>query len=131
LASRKHRVLLIIEPGETSLSSRKLLVESAGYNALSAVGAQQGLDLLKEHKIDLAILDVECRDMPLNEFIRAARERYPKLPIFALSPDPEAPDEIKGQVQGVVERMSDPKRLVAQVEEFLHDKDERPGFGLF
>jgi DNA-binding response OmpR family regulator len=83
---RKNRVGLIFEAGETSLSTRKLLIETAGFNSLSAVNGAQGLKFAEQHSVDFILYDVDVHDLPIRETIGKLREKYPQAPVYLLTP---------------------------------------------
>ena len=72
MAEKGHRLAFLIveaEPGQ-GLSTRKLLIESAKHNVLTAYSAKEGLKMFKRFpKVDVVVIDSELKD---NE--RLARE---------------------------------------------------------
>lgn len=115
---RKEYIILIVEAGETALSTRKLLLETAGLNVLSAVTAEQALTLLQRCSTDMAIVDNDIRDKPLRKFCDQLRRDF-GLPVYILSPAQWIPDDLKDVADGHFEKMNDPQQLVEKVIESL------------
>jgi DNA-binding NarL/FixJ family response regulator len=114
--SRKEICFLTVEAGETGLSTRKLVIETAGYNCVSAVTAQEGLKLLEMHPIAAVILDTDVTDLPPADFIKQAKRSRPELPVYFLAKQNFIPRELEGQVAGVIEKMSDPRHMVEHLQ---------------
>lgn len=114
------RVGLIIEAGETSLSTRKLIVETAGFNCLSAISAAQALELARQYPVHFIVYDVDVHDLPVRETIGKLREKFPKAPVYLLTPQAWEPQELKGISDGVFEKMRDPTEMIRTIEKRLN-----------
>ena len=62
--SRNHLVFLIVEAGQTGLSTRKMILETAGYNVLSAVTARDALAISSQHPADAVLFDIDATTCP-------------------------------------------------------------------
>jgi len=113
---RKKRVGLIVEAGETSLSTRKLLIETAGFNCLSAVNGAQALKFAEQHPVDFILYDVDVHDLPIRETIGKLRQKYPTAPVFLLTPQGWEPQDLRGVSDGVFEKMRDPAEMIKEIE---------------
>lgn len=71
-----------MEAGETSLSTRKLVIESAGYNCLSAISAEQALQLARSYPVHAVILDSDIDDVPPTEFLDSLSTICPNIPFY-------------------------------------------------
>jgi DNA-binding response OmpR family regulator len=114
--SKKHHVFLIVEAGQTGLSTRKMILEAAGYNVLSAVTCGDALAMSKQHPTDAVLFDIDVRDMPARELLSRLKQERPDRPIFLLASRPWAPDELKGLVDGVFDKMEDPHHMVSSLD---------------
>ena len=121
--SRKRFVGLIIEAGETSLSTRKLIVETAGYNCLSAISGAQGLEFAGRHPIDFVIYDIDVHDLPIPETIGKLRQKFPKAPVYLLTPQGWEPEALRGVSDGVFEKMRDPMEMIRTIEQRLLESE--------
>jgi DNA-binding response OmpR family regulator len=76
--------ILIVEDEPTV---RSLLCEALGqaHECLAVRSAEEGLALLAEKPFDLAITDVKLPGMNGEEFLLAAHERAPALPVIVIS----------------------------------------------
>jgi hypothetical protein len=85
-------VILMIEAEQPEgLSARKLVVETAKHNVLTAYTLDDGMDLLRRFPRVDAIL-VHASLLEENpEFISAIREREPDVPIILTAPFGNAP----------------------------------------
>lgn len=111
---RKEYIVLIVEAGETALSTRKLVLESAGLNVLSAVAANQAYKLMERSEADVAIVDTDVSDLPLPEFCRDLREQF-GFPVYVLSGTQFMPDSFKHVADGHFEKMQDPHHMVTEI----------------
>lgn len=69
------------------LSARKLVLETAKHNVITAYNGKVGLQLFKRFPdVDAVVVHVDVQDMPFPELVRKIREIRPKVPIIALSP---------------------------------------------
>lgn len=119
MASRKFRVILIVEAGQTGLSTRKMLVETVGYNCISTVTADQTLQMAERHPIDFILYDVDVHDLPIKSTIAALKAKYPKVPVFLLTPQAWPPEDLRGVADGVFEKMRDPMEMIQEIERRL------------
>lgn len=114
---KKQRVFLIVEAGQTCLSTRKMILETAGFNVLSATTARQALEMSMQHPTDAVLFDVDVHDLPLREAITRLKQERPDRPVFLLASRPWPPEELKGLVDGVFEKMDDPQNMVNALEQ--------------
>ena len=112
---RKRIVGLIIEAGETSLSTRKLIVETEGYNCISAVTARQALEFAALYPIHFIIYDVDVHDLPIRDTIGKLRQKFPDAPVYLLTPQGWEPQELRGVSDGVFEKMRDPMEMIRTI----------------
>ncbi len=120
--NRKELVFLIVEAGQTGLSTRKMVLETAGYNVLSTVTAEQALRFAEKYPVDVVLLDVDVHDIDGPEFIRRLRVRVPRLPVFLLASHPWPPEDLSGMVDGVFEKMEDPAAMVEQLGRHVEER---------
>ena len=121
MTQRKMRVAFIVEAGQTGLSTRKMLVETVGYNCISAVSCRQALALAEKSEADILLFDVDVHDLPIRETLEKLKRRYPHAPVYLLTGQGWAPDDLRDVVDGVFEKMRDPAEMVKEVERRLGD----------
>jgi DNA-binding response OmpR family regulator len=79
-------VMIEIEQPE-GLSARKLVLETAKHNVITAYNGKFGLQLFKRFPdVDAVVVHIDLQDMPFEELVRRLREIRPEIPIIALSP---------------------------------------------
>ena len=92
-----------------AISTRKLVLETAKFNVLTAYSAAEAIETLRKFPLmDGAVVDAGLRDMPCSELVRNLRQIRPDLPVIAICPV-TAPD-----CEGATRHLEsfDPKRLL-------------------
>ncbi len=77
--------ILIIEDDLSVQQMFKQYLESKGFTVCCASEGRQGMDLMKQQKIDLIITDIMMPEMDGLEVIQEVREHYSDTPIIAIS----------------------------------------------
>jgi len=88
-------VVLMIEVEQPEgLSARKLVLETAKHNVITAYNGEQGIELLRRFpNVDATVVHRELRDMPVKDVIARIKEISPEMPVILLSPFKEAAPE--------------------------------------
>jgi CheY-like chemotaxis protein len=83
-----HRLSFLIvesEP-EEGLSTRKLLIESAKHNVLTAYSAQEGIEMFKRFpKVDVVVIHSDL--MGNNELAKQVKQQNPEIGVVCLAPN--------------------------------------------
>ncbi|MFN0061059.1 MAG: response regulator [Myxococcaceae bacterium] len=74
--------VLVVDDNAELLSLLTQLIEQAGYQVIGASKGKQAVELAKEHKPELAVLDVLLPDMMGYHLAEALRRSAPKLPLI-------------------------------------------------
>jgi signal transduction histidine kinase/ActR/RegA family two-component response regulator len=133
LASDAGRLRLKILYIEDNLSNLRLveriLVQRPGVTLLSAMQGRRGLELARDHRPGLILLDRHLPDVPGDEVLRLLREdpRTQDIPVVILSADAS-----RGQVQRLLDigarayltKPLDVRRFLAVVDESAHRDGE-------
>jgi len=84
-------VVLMIEVEQPEgISARKLILEAARHNVISAYSASVGLQLLRRFpNIDAVVIHTEMSSPSFEETVRTAKAMRPDLPIIGISPVPD------------------------------------------
>ena len=88
--------ILCIDDEANILHTRRLLLESEGYEVLEATTAAEGLRLLKSAQVDLVVLDYWMPGMNGMAAAREIKNMAPTLPVIMLSGLWELPGESVG-----------------------------------
>ncbi|GMR19460.1 MAG: hypothetical protein BMS9Abin36_0055 [Gammaproteobacteria bacterium] len=83
--NQPQRILLLVDDEENILSALSRLLRRDGYHILTANSAQQGLELLEQHKVGVIITDQRMPKMTGSEFLFRVKERYPDTVRIVLS----------------------------------------------
>ncbi len=69
-----------------SLSTRKLVIETAKLNVLTAYSAREALDILQRFPaVNGAVIDLGVTDMTTEDLVRGLKKLQPKLPVVVIS----------------------------------------------
>ena len=124
--SRKR--LLCVDNDPDTLKQRRLLLEAHGYFVLSATSGRKALDLLTEAALpDLVLLDYTTPGMDGDEFAHALRQKYPKVPLIAVSAVTPIPKSFSELIDGSVLKGQEPQTLLSEVSAVLNRTREGGG----
>jgi len=77
-----------VEP-EDGISTRKLVLETAKFNVITAHSTKEALELLQLHpKVDAVILHASLAAFDCDVIVAAVRKQQPKIPIIMLAAAP-------------------------------------------
>ena len=113
-------ILIVEDEKDIALAIEAYLVNQ-GYNTFIASNGYEGLDVLNDKKIDLAIVDVMMPKMDGITFVMKLRENY-DFPVIMLSAKSEEVDKIIGLNIGADDYVTKPFRpleLLARVNAHL------------
>lgn len=106
MSNNKYKIL-VIEDDRNILSVIQTVLESSGYQVLTAQRCQQGILMLSSHVPDLVVLDLGLPDMDGEEFIRVAR-RSSMIPIIVLSARTDEKDKVSALDLGANDYITKP-----------------------
>ena len=92
MSNNKYKIL-VVEDDRSILSMIQTVLDTNGYQVLTAQRCQQGILMLTSHMPDLVVLDLGLPDMDGEEFIRVARHSS-MIPIIVLSARSEEKDKV-------------------------------------
>ena len=81
----KSNLVLCVDDETIGLKVRKIVLERAGYQVLTAPDGPSGLAIFSEHPIEAVVLDYSMPGMHGGEVARRMRETKPEVPILLLS----------------------------------------------
>lgn len=83
----KRPCILVIDhefPG--TISTRKLVIETAKFNVITAYTSQEGIETLERFpNVDAVVLNAGDRDIPCVDLVKRLKELSPSLPIVVTS----------------------------------------------
>jgi CheY-like chemotaxis protein len=115
---RRPKVILDIEAGQTGLSTRKLILESFGYNVLAAASGNEALLLIKNHEIHAVLLDESANDIPMQSLTSELKASL-AVPIILVGDSSYVPNHLRHSVDCAVEKLEDPQQVVNALDRVL------------
>jgi len=103
---QSNPVILCVDDEPNSLILRKMVLEKAGYQVLTASSANQALEVLSSARIDLVLSDQLMPGRTGTELAREVKSRFPGLPVILISgvneipPDADTADVFMSKVEG-------------------------------
>ena len=120
MSNNKFKIL-VVEDDRNILSMIQTVLDTNGYQVLTAQRCQQGILMLSSHVPDLVVLDLGLPDMDGEEFIRITR-RSSMIPIIVLSARTEEKDKVSALDLGANDYITKPfgtAELLARVRDSL------------
>lgn len=122
--------ILIVEDEPTLADAYKMILESAGYNVVSAHDGKDALEKSEGFEPDLILLDLRMPVMNGVEFLSAyeLEEKHPNVKVVVLS-NYDMQKEIDeayrlGADRYVLKAWASPKEILQLVENTLNEDDE-------
>ena len=106
MANNKYKIL-VVEDDRNILSMIQTLLDTNGYQVLTAQKCKQGILMLSSHVPDLVLLDLGLPDMDGEEFIHIARSSS-MIPIIVLSARTEEKDKVSALDMGANDYITKP-----------------------
>jgi CheY-like chemotaxis protein len=94
----KTHLILCVDDEVVGLRVRKILLERAGYNVLTAENGTSGIEIFTAEPIDAVVLDYAMPGMHGGEVAKKMRQTKPEVPILLLSAYVGLPDEVSALV---------------------------------
>ncbi len=126
--SKSDTCILVIEDDLNTAALVALYLEREGFRPLKAADGPSGLELAKQHRPDLVILDLMLPKMDGWEVCRRLRKTS-EVPIIMLTARGEEIDRVSGLTLGAddyVIKPFSPRELVARVKAVLRRTAPRP-----
>ena len=77
--------LILDRETSTSISTRKLVIETAKFNVITAYSSQEAIDTLKKYpKLDLVVTDSGMPDMACDNLIAELKKITPGIPVVVV-----------------------------------------------
>ena len=106
MSNNKYKIL-VVEDDRNILSMIQTVLDTNGYQVLTAQRCQQGILMLSSHVPDLVVLDLGLPDADGEEFIRVTR-RSSMIPIIVLSARTDERDKISALDLGANDYITKP-----------------------
>lgn len=126
MAEPRYRIL-IAEDERPLRDGLKLNMEIEGYEVLEAPDGARALEVLRTHKLDLAILDVMLPEIDGFTVCKTARLEGIRVPILFLTAKGSSTDRVEGLRIGGDDYLSKPfnlEELILRVQKLIVRRDE-------
>lgn len=117
----KPRLILCIDDAEVALRVRKLLLNSEGYNVLAAASGEEGLELFRQHPVELVISDHFLSGKSGTEVAREMKVLKPEVRILIISAALEKPEGLEF-ADGFLAKGEAPEILLDTIARLLADE---------
>jgi CheY-like chemotaxis protein len=98
MVEKKTRLILCVDDEVVGLHVRRILLERAGYQVITAADGFSGIEIFAAYPIDAVVLDYAMPGMHGGEVARQMRQTKPEVPILLLSAYVGLPDEVSALV---------------------------------
>jgi two-component system chemotaxis response regulator CheY len=114
------KMILVVDDSEFVRSYHSNILTQAGFEVLTAVDGNDGLEKLYTHPCDLILTDINMAHMDGYEFIRRVRAdlQYEDLPIIIISTEGDKDDKMKGFEAGAnlyIVKPSEPAVMIENI----------------
>jgi len=96
--------VLCADDDDNELVARKMLLESAGVQVLTARSGTEALEVFRARKPDAVVLDYWMPGMKGVSVAGEMKSLYPEIPIMVLSGFASLPDETVGVVDAWIQK---------------------------
>ncbi len=113
----KQQTILVVDDNKEIVFSLGKLLEYEGYQVLKAYDGLEALETLKDHTVDLILLDVMMPRLNGLSALMKIRENN-QIPVIILSAKTQESDKVSGLVMGAddyVEKPYNPAELTARI----------------
>jgi DNA-binding response OmpR family regulator len=120
--------ILVIEDDPNILRGLQLNLGMEGYAVRSATDGETGLQLARDERFDLLVVDVMLPRLGGLEVVREVRAHDPDLPVLILSAKGHESDKVRGLQLGADDYMVKPfslKELLARIDALLRRRRAR------
>ena len=109
-------VFLVIEQeNPEGLSTRKLVLETAKHNVLTAHSGAEGLEIFARHPVDAVVVHSAIKDVPCGQIVKRVKKQKQGMKVIVLTPSQNftckgadlvlpshEPDKLLHALQGIV-----------------------------
>jgi len=111
-------IILSVDDEPAILSTRQLILESAGFRVLSAPDGEAALRLFSSELVDLVLLDYVMPGLGGDAVAKEMKRQRPHVPVILVSASP-VPEDILTCVDCRCDKGEGPLALLKKVSEFL------------
>ena len=117
--NQRRAVILCVDDEENPLVLRKLVLQKAGYEVLTARSAKEALELTASGRVDLVLSDHLMPGMNGTELAQQIKAERPNLPVILISGVNELPPG-SANANAFVSKIEGPDALCKEVAAVLN-----------
>ncbi|MDZ7807781.1 MAG: response regulator transcription factor [Gracilimonas sp.] len=117
--SDKRMKILVVEDEPSLIFTLRDTLESEGYDVVVSEEGTQAIEMAKEHKPDLMLLDIMLPGKSGYDIMEELRKEKYTFPVIMLTAKDQEPDKVKGLSLGADDYLTKPfgvKELLARIE---------------
>ncbi len=117
--SDKRMKVLVVEDEPSLIFTLRDTLESEGYDVVVSEEGTQAIEMVKEHKPDIMILDIMLPGKSGYDIMEELRKEKYTFPVIMLTAKDQEPDKVKGLSLGADDYITKPfgvKELLARIE---------------
>ncbi|MFH1060211.1 MAG: sigma-54 dependent transcriptional regulator [Pseudomonadota bacterium] len=121
--------ILVVDDDPAILQVLEARLASAGFRVVSALSAEEGLDLAARQRPDLVVSDLRLPGMSGQDLFRALHRRQPGLPVILLTAHGTISDAVAMVKEGAADYLTKPfdgRELLGRVRELLERAASAP-----
>jgi two-component system, cell cycle response regulator DivK len=120
------KTVLVVEDNEDNLELIVVILQSAGYQTMTAMTGLLGLEMALTKKPDFILLDIQLPDISGEEVLTKLRatDDGKNIPLIALTSYAMAGDRerlMAAGCDGYIDKPIDPTMIISQIEKILDD----------
>lgn len=116
--SDKRMKILVVEDEPSLIFTLRDTLETEGYDVIVSEEGTQAVEMVKEHKPDLMILDIMLPGKSGYDILEEIRKEKFTFPVIMLTAKDQEPDKVKGLSLGADDYLTKPfgvKELLARI----------------
>ena len=113
------KTVLCVDDERIGLRVRKIMLETHGFNVLTASDGRQGLAVFDQNQVDLVVLDYFMPDMNGGDVAAEIRKRRPDVPIIFLSAYFSLPPEALELANAFITKGDPPDALIEKIAQLV------------
>ena len=119
IVQKTSHLILCVDDEVVGLRIRKILLERAGYQVLTAADGYSGLELFASQPVKAVVLDYSMPGMHGGEVAKKMRQTKPEIPILLLSAYVGLPPEVSSLVDVYMTKGAGAPALLEKLESLL------------
>ncbi|MDE3105354.1 MAG: response regulator [Acidobacteriota bacterium] len=115
----KPQLVLCVDDELVGLQVRRILLERAGYQVLTASSGPEGLTLFAANPVDVVVLDYAMPGMDGGVVAAEMRRRRPDVPILLLTAYVSLPAEVSARIDTIMTKGEGAPLLLERLQQLL------------